>query len=167
MTRPPSIIRRLRLNPSLYGRRVPTPSTFSIFDPDKDGEKMRQEKKIIDATDVLIDSDNEKIILGTYGRARSAIEISQIYGIPIAICFKKVRKLNEMGLLEATEVRYTPRGEIVYYQASIQDAYVFYDSGRLKVRFEVVLRMASGIRKRLESSEFSSTMENIEADIHV
>lgn len=130
---------------------------------------MTQEKgkKMIDATEVLIDSDNEKIILGTYGRARSTVEISQLYGIPIARCFKKVRRLSEMGLLEVDEVRYTPRGEVIFYRANIQDAYVYYDSGKLKVRFEVVLQMAHGIRRRLELSECASTGENLTADIHV
>ncbi len=125
-----------------------------------------QENEIIDATKILMDIDNEKILLGTYSQARSAIEINQIYGIPVATCFKKMKALERTGLLKVDEIRYTGQRPEPIYRANLQNAYVFYDSGKLKVRFEVVLQMASGIRKRLETSEISMR-ENINVGIHV
>jgi hypothetical protein len=115
-----------------------------------------------------LDRDNEKIILGTFEQARSAMEINRLYGIPIADCFKKMRALEKMGLLEIDSFRYSHKGKkILLYKANLQDAYVFYESGKLKVRFEVVLQMTRGIRSRLESRVIHNEIqENIATEIH-
>lgn len=108
----------------------------------------------IDATNLLMDHDIEKILIGTYDRSRSAIEISELYGIPIATCFKKIRKLKEMGLLMSTDIIYTAKGrKIELYTTNFDNAYVYYEGGKLKVRFEVVLQMTHDLRIRLEYDE--------------
>ena len=113
------------------------------------GDKM--EEKTIDATQLLMDQDIEKILIGTYQGARSALELSEIYGIPTATCFRKIRQLREMGLLEIEKTVYTSNDKKVdYYSANLENAYVYYDSGRLKVRFKVVLQMANDFRRRYE-----------------
>jgi len=118
-------------------------------------------EKQIDATQLLMDKDIENILLGTYGKSRSVQEISQMYGIPIATCFRKVRKLRKMGLLEVKETIYlSDNRKSDYYTACLDNAYVFYDSGKLKVRFKVVLQMANDFRRRYEQfTEASSTEE--------
>jgi len=118
-------------------------------------------EKQIDATQLLMDKDIENILLGTYGKSRSVLEISQMYGIAIATCFWKVRKLRKMGLLEVKETIYlSDNRKSDYYTACLDNAYVFYDSGKLKVRFKVVLQMANDFRRRYEQfTEASSTEE--------
>ena len=109
------------------------------------------EEKTIDATQLLMDQDIEKILIGTYQGAKSAQELSKIYGIPAATCFRKIKQLRSMGLLEVKETVYASGGKKVdYYSANLENAYVFYDSGRLKVRFKVVLQMANDFRRRYE-----------------
>jgi len=105
----------------------------------------------IDATHLLMDSDIENILLGTYRGDMSAYEISENYGIPIATCFKKVKQLKKMGLLEVSRIEHSSGyKKIEYYSANLENAYVYYDSGRLKVRFKVVMQMANDFRKRYE-----------------
>ncbi len=109
-----------------------------------DGERM------IDATGLMFDLDIEKILLGTFGRSRNANEISELYGIPLLTCIRKIRKLEVMGLLQKVEIVESSRGKKCdFYTASLENAYVFYDNGKLKVRFNVVLQMASDLRKRM------------------
>ena len=109
------------------------------------------EEKIIDATQLLMDKDIEKILISTYQGAKSALEISEAYGIPTATCFRKIKQLRQMGLLEVKETVYTSRNKKVdYYSANLENAYVFYDSGKMKVRFKVVLQMANDFRRRYE-----------------
>ena len=109
------------------------------------------EEKIIDATQLLMDKDIEKILISTYQGAKSALEISEAYGIPTATCFRKIKQLRSMGLLEVKETVYTSRNKKVdYYSANLENAYVFYDSGKMKVRFKVVLQMANDFRRRYE-----------------
>ena len=110
-----------------------------------------EKEKIIDATNLLMDQDIEKILIGTYQGSKSAQELSEVYGIPIATCFKKIRQLSNMGLLNVSESVYTSSNKKVdYYSANLENAYVFYDSGKLKVRFKVVLQMANDFRRRYE-----------------
>ncbi len=114
------------------------------------------DEKEIDATKLLMDQDIEKILLGTYKKSKSVQEISEMYGIPIAVCFRKVRKLSNMGLMEVKETIFSSNSKKVdYYTANLDNAYVFYDSGKLKVRFKVVLQMATDFRRRYE--EFAET----------
>lgn len=120
--------------------------------------KQKEQNKVIDASQLLMDQDAERILLGTYKKSRSAVELSEIYGIPIVACFRKIRQLKDMGLLKVERIDYSFRNrKTEYYSASLDNAYVFYDSGRLKVRFKVVLQMANDFRRRYEGfSEVSS-----------
>ncbi len=116
-----------------------------------DGERM------IDATGLMFDLDIEKILLGTFSRSLSANEISELYGIPLLTCIRKIRKLEVMGLLKKVAVVESPRGKKRdFYTASLENAYVFYDDGKLKVRFNVVLQMASDLRKRVGQLGYST-----------
>ncbi len=126
--------------------RVFGPVAHFIF-----GKGDNMEEKTIDATQLLMDKDIEKILIGTYQGAKSAHEISEAYGIPVATCFRKIKQLRSMGLLEVKETLYSSNNKKVdYYSANLENAYVFYDSGNLKVRFKVVLQMASDFRRRYE-----------------
>ncbi|MBA3045444.1 MAG: hypothetical protein KKH41_00570 [Candidatus Thermoplasmatota archaeon] len=112
-----------------------------------------QENRMIDATDLLMDMDMERILLGTCDKPRCAPELSELYGIPVLACFKKIKELKKRGLLSVTETVRTSNGrKIEYYSANLENAYVFYDSGRVKVRFTVVVQMAQDFRKRYERS---------------
>jgi predicted ArsR family transcriptional regulator len=111
----------------------------------------KHENKIIDATELLMDNDMEKILLGTYEKSKCAPELSEMYGIPTVTCYKKIKMLKKRGLLRVTEsVRGSNGRNIEYYTANLENAYVFYDSGRIKVRFTVVLQMADDFRKRFQ-----------------
>lgn len=129
---------------------------------------MKNEKqgtRTIDATELLTDMDMERILRGTYQKSRSAPELSEAYGIPIATCIRKIKVLKKKGLLNVTETVRTAGGKKAeYYSANLDEAFVFYDSGRVKVRFTVVLQMAEDFRRRFErtSSRFE-TAENYEA----
>lgn len=116
-----------------------------------EGKIDTRKTKIVSASELLMDQDVEKILLGTYKRPRSISEISDAYGIPLVLCYHKANKLLELGLLKTAETMYTKAGKTIYfYEANIDDAYVFYDNGKLKVRFSIVLQMASDLRNRLK-----------------
>lgn len=105
----------------------------------------------IDASELLMDADMEKILIGTYNMSSSAPELSEKYGIPIAVCFRKIKILKNRGLVNVVETVKTKDGRTVeYLTANLENAYVFYDQGRVKVRFTVVLQMAEDFRRRFE-----------------
>jgi len=116
-------------------------------------DEMNDRKMTIDATRLLLDPDMERILAGTYEKSRSAIELSKIYGIPIAICHRKIKTLKKRGLLRTMEAIQDSRGKKhERYSANLENAYVYYDSGKIKVRFTVVLQMAEDFRRRFEKA---------------
>ena len=65
----------------------------------------------LEASQLLTDEYSAKILLATYKRKISAQEISQRYGIPIAACYRKIRILEEVGLIECVERILTQKGK--------------------------------------------------------
>jgi hypothetical protein len=111
----------------------------------------KQGIEMINATELFMDADMEKILLATYNNRRSASDISEKYGIPIAVCFRKIKILKFRGLLSVVEKVKTGKGKTVeYLSANLENAYVYFDSGRVKVRFTVVLQMVEDLRMRYE-----------------
>lgn len=107
---------------------------------------------MIDATRFMFDSDVERILLGTYKQERTAAQISEMYGIPIATCYRKINELRRVGLLSAVGSKIGRTGKVIkLYKANLQDAYVFYDNGRMKIRFTTILQMAKDFESRFKN----------------
>ncbi len=104
---------------------------------------------MIDATKIMEDGVAEKILLNAFKRPKSAKQISDSTGIPLVTVYKKIRELEEMGLMEKERTILTRTGrERSLYRSKLEDAYVFFEGGRLKVRFEVAAGMARAFRNR-------------------
>jgi predicted transcriptional regulator len=116
---------------------------------------------MIDATKFVSDVDVEKILLGTYEREMTVRELSEAYGIPIATCYRKVRALEDSGLLVEAKSIMSRDGKIMkFYRANMEQAYVFYEDGKAKVRFKVILDVAKDFRERYEALAQSGRAEN-------
>ncbi|MFQ5909627.1 MAG: helix-turn-helix domain-containing protein [Thermoplasmata archaeon] len=92
----------------------------------------------LEASQLLTDEYTAKILLATFKRKMSAQEISRRYGIPIAACYRKIRALEELGLLECVERILTQKGKRKnLYTSRLKNAYVFFEGGKLRVRFHL------------------------------
>ncbi|MGD0056534.1 MAG: winged helix-turn-helix domain-containing protein [Methanomassiliicoccales archaeon] len=79
-----------------------------------------------------------KILVATVRVSRSAQEISEKFGIPIAACYRRIRDLQKVGLVECKERRLSQEGKRVsFYLSTVKNAYVFFEGGRLRVKFEL------------------------------
>ncbi len=79
-----------------------------------------------------------KILVATVRTPRSAQEISQRFGIPIAACYRRIRDLQKVGLVECKERRLSREGKRVsFYLSTVKNAYVFFEGSRLRVKFEL------------------------------
>ena len=113
---------------------------------------------MIDATEFFMDDDAERIILSTYNIPRTAEQVSQLFGIPIARCFEKMKRLEKMGILRSTGKVLTKKGsQVDVYQSVLEDVYVYLSNGKVKVRFEVAVNMAQDFKRRLESTKGLAT----------
>jgi len=111
----------------------------------------------LEASQLLTDEYTAKILLATFKRKLSAQEISRKYGIPIAACYRKIRALEEIGLLECVERILTQKGKRKnLYTSRLKNAYVFFEGGRLRVRFHLttgVIRDFGGDWTGIDSKE--------------
>ncbi len=59
---------------------------------------------------LLLDHYSSQILMGTTDRARGIRELSKEYNIPLSVCYRRVKMLAEMGLLnekkEGKRVKY-------------------------------------------------------------
>ncbi len=93
----------------------------------------------LEASQLLTDEYSAKILLGTYKRKISAQEISARYGIPIAACYRKIRILEESGLIECVDRVLTQKGKRKnLYTSKLKNAYIFFENGRLRARFQLI-----------------------------
>ena len=80
----------------------------------------------LQASQLLTDEYSAKILLATYKRRISAQEISQRYGIPIAACYRKIRTLEEVGLIQCVDRILTQKGKRKnLYTSCLRNAYIF------------------------------------------
>src|SRR5216117_3737297 len=86
----------------------------------------------LEASRLVTDEYSAKILVATFRKAKSAIDLSREYGIPIAACYRRIHGLERAGLIRCTERALTQKGKRI-----------FFENGRLRVRFQ----LATGITK--------------------
>ncbi len=87
---------------------------------------------------MLTDEYSVKILVATIRMPKSAQEISESFGIPIAACYRRIRDLEQEGLLVCTERRLSRQGKrVCYYVSMLKTAHVFFENGKLRVKFEL------------------------------
>ena len=88
---------------------------------------------------LLTDEYAVKILMATVRSPRSAQQISEQFGIPIAACYRRIRDLEMAGLIRCMERRLSRQGKrVCFYQSPVRTAALQYENGRLKVRFTML-----------------------------
>lgn len=89
-----------------------------------------------DALRVLGDQYSITIIAATQKQEKTAIELSQRFGIPIAVAYRRVQELVQAGLLEAAGQALTKEAKRIWmYRAKISKAQADFDGSALRVAF--------------------------------
>ncbi|WP_336603350.1 winged helix-turn-helix domain-containing protein [Methanomassiliicoccus luminyensis] len=79
-----------------------------------------------------------KILVATVRQPRSAQDIANKFGIPIAATYRRIKDLEAAGLLVCHERRLSQQGKRVsYYISMLKNAYVFFEDGHLRVKFQL------------------------------
>jgi len=111
----------------------------------------------LEASRLVTDEYSAKILVATFKRPRSAIDLSREYGIPIAACYRRIHALEGAGLVRCTERALTQKGKrISLYMSQLKNAYIFFENGKLRVRFQLatgVTRDFGGDWKAVEVEE--------------
>jgi hypothetical protein len=93
---------------------------------------------LLRTSQLLTDEYSVKILVATIRVPKSAQDISDAYNIPIAACYRRIRDLEQEGLLVCTERKLSRQGKRVsYYLSMLKSAYVYFENGHLRVKFEL------------------------------
>lgn len=93
---------------------------------------------MLSVSQLLTDPYAVKILVATVKAPKCAQDISDQYGIPIAACYRRIRDLEKFGLILCVERKLSRQGKrVAYYVSMVKTAHVFYEEGKLKVKFEM------------------------------
>ena len=74
----------------------------------------------------------------TSERPLHAAELSDIVGIPLAACYRRIRQLKEAGLIrEETKVQSDGGKSVSAYKSTVESAEVILTDGRLRIQMTV------------------------------
>ncbi len=103
----------------------------------------------MDSGRTVMDKYIEKILIGTSLKPLTSRKISEIYGIPIATCHRKIHMLERFGLVVCVRRFFSNgTGPIKVYRASEEKVKVTRENGRYIVRVNVPLGIAVDLHKR-------------------
>ncbi len=89
-------------------------------------------------SNLISDKYVSKILMSTYKKPKSVQNISASFGIPIAVCYRKVRQLESLGFLRCIGDRLNGNGKRVkLYQSQIVNAHFFLEKGQFRARVQL------------------------------
>src|SRR4030067_1055266 len=89
----------------------------------------------------VMDEYSARILLGTFDRAVSALELSQRFRIPIAACYRRIRQLEQMGLVYCERELPSRNGKgLQLFRSRLKSVRIALEEGRL--RAQVLMRSA-------------------------
>ena len=93
---------------------------------------------------LLMDKYASQILLGTSSQPKGIREISREYNIPVTVCYRRIKKLVELGLLLEEKM-----GKRIKYRSKIEDFNAVMDFERNKL---VINMVADGERYNVETN---------------
>ncbi len=93
---------------------------------------------VLETSRLLTEEYTAKILMATMGRAKSAFELSDALGIPIAACYRKIRVLEEAGLIKCSERRLTQSGKrMSMYKSMVRNANISFERNKIRARIDM------------------------------
>lgn len=86
----------------------------------------------------VLDSYSFRILVATHDRDCSAFDLSRSLGIPIVACYRRIRVLEDLGLLAAARMTMSSAGHPVrYFRSHLRSARIVFEDGELRAQIEL------------------------------
>ncbi|MEM4308917.1 MAG: helix-turn-helix domain-containing protein [Thermoplasmata archaeon] len=93
----------------------------------------------LELAQLLTDGYVAKILIATSRRPKSAIELSDRFGIPIAQCYRRIHALENAGLLKVVDRVLTREGKRIYlYKSLVKNVQIYYEGTKVKVKLALM-----------------------------
>lgn len=92
----------------------------------------------VSISNLITDKYALEILIYTYKKPKSIQNISSTFGIPIAVCYRRVRQLEKLGFLKCVDKKLNGRGRwYKLYQSQIVNAHFFLENGEFRARVQL------------------------------
>lgn len=92
----------------------------------------------LEFTRILTEKYSAKILLATMVKTKTAIELSNELGIPIAACYRKIKLLEDAGLIVCVERRMTREGKRVgLFKSKVSNAEIVFQRNTVQAKIEM------------------------------
>ncbi len=102
---------------------------------------MPIETEEINATNmaqILGDGYSKAILISTHLKPKTALEIADVHGIPIAACYRRIKTLEDLGFIHRGEQILTQKGKRRWsYISNIHSLQIYYSEGKLSAKCEL------------------------------
>jgi hypothetical protein len=86
----------------------------------------------------VMDGYSARILMGTFTRAASALELSRQFGIPIAACYRRIKELEGLGLVYCERELPSRNGKgLQLFRSRLKSVRISLEDGNLHARVEV------------------------------
>jgi hypothetical protein len=100
--------------------------------------KEESEYNPIDISNLITGRYESTILMCTYRKAKSVNEISRVFDIPIAVCYRKVKKLEDLGFLRCTDRILSEKGKWVkLFRSQVVYAHFYLEKGKFRARVQL------------------------------
>lgn len=101
---------------------------------------------------ILMDETNLKILSATTYKPRSARELSYIFAIPLASCYRKIKELENQGFIKAVSRELTREGKrYSKYQSQVGSVKIAFENGHLRMQLQLAFRQPITIEESAET----------------
>src|SRR2546427_12700535 len=84
-----------------------------------------------------MDEYSARILLGTFDRPASAIDLGRRFGIPIAACYRRIKELEVLGLAYSERPEPTRNGRgLLLYRSRLKSVRIAFEDGTPRSRVE-------------------------------
>jgi tetratricopeptide (TPR) repeat protein len=109
------------------------------------GDLMVEPEAPTDTSEAIpFDLDDEKVLLCTMNQSLNIQQIRSLVKMPLVTCYKKVRRMEELGLLRRVKVEVVGddnKKRIGYYRTNLKKVKLYSSKGRLKLGVEFMQLM--------------------------
>ena len=86
----------------------------------------------------VLDSYAFRILMTTHERECTAFDLSRRLGIPIVACYRRLRELEDLGVIAPSHVTMSAAGHpIRLFRSHLRSARIVFEEGRLWARIEI------------------------------
>ncbi len=95
--------------------------------------------KPLEVSQTVMDAYAARILLGTSQSAVSALELSRRFGIPIAACYRRIRQLEDLGLVYCERALPSRNGKgLQLFRSRVRSIRIAFEEGQIRARVEVL-----------------------------